>query len=147
MLGLSAHNPYGSPQSTNPFEKAESNVKNMKDKSKKKDNSADRRTRQQRSKEKKDRSGNKKNDAQDLLNSVKSQSLFSNYSSAIGGQKKDQQLLGERALTEFGSNFDLRRQSSAVSEISMNTQQNCVALEQQLQKYEADIRKHISIEH
>ena len=45
MLGLSAHNPYGSPQSTNPFEKAESNVKNMKDKSKKKDNSADRRTR------------------------------------------------------------------------------------------------------
>ena len=29
----------------------------------------------------------------------------------------------------------------------MNTQQNCVALETQLQKYEADIRKHISIEH
>ena len=29
----------------------------------------------------------------------------------------------------------------------MNTQQNCVALEAQLQKYEADIRKHISIEH
>ena len=45
MLGLSAHNPYGSPQSTNPFEKAESNVKNLKDKSKKKDSSADRRTR------------------------------------------------------------------------------------------------------
>lgn len=33
------------------------------------------------------------------------------------------------------------------SDISMNTQQNCVALEQQMVKYEADIRKHISIEH
>ena len=29
----------------------------------------------------------------------------------------------------------------------MNTHQNCVAMEQQLQKYEGDIRKHISIEH
>ena len=31
------------------------------------------------------------------------------------------QLLGERALTEFGSNFEPRR-SSVVSEASMNTQ-------------------------
>ena len=53
---------------------------------------------------------------------------------------------GERALTEFGSNFGPRR-DSVVSDASMNTQQNCVALEQQLQKYEGDIRKHISIEH
>lgn len=53
---------------------------------------------------------------------------------------------GERALTEFGSNFEPRR-DSVVSDASMNTQQNCVALEQQLQKYEGDIRKHISIEH
>ena len=45
LLGLSAHNPYGSPQSTNPFEKAESHVKNLKDKAKRKDDSNDRRTR------------------------------------------------------------------------------------------------------
>ena len=63
---------------------------------------------------------------------MKSQSLFSNYTSGIGDKKRGEQLLGERPLTEYGSNFDLRRNSSAVSEASMNTQQNCVALETQL---------------
>lgn len=38
-------------------------------------------------------------------------------------------LAGERALTEFGSNFEPRR-DSVMSDVSMNTQQNCVALEQ-----------------
>ena len=33
------------------------------------------------------------------------------------------------------------------SELSMNTVQNLGALESQIQQYEADIRKHISIEH
>lgn len=33
------------------------------------------------------------------------------------------------------------------SEFSMNTVQNLGALESQIQQYEADIRKHISIEH
>ena len=68
-----------------------------------------------------------------------SQSLFSN-------QGREVLLAGERALTEFGSNFDARRES-LTSEFSMNTHQNCAALETQLQKYEGDIRKHISIEH
>lgn len=63
------------------------------------------------------------------------------------GNNKEAYLAGERALTEFGSNFDVRRDSATMSDMSMNTQQNCVALEQQLQKYEGDIRKHISIEH
>ena len=31
-------------------------------------------------------------------------------------------LAGERALTEFGSNFEPQRDSSALSDISMNTQ-------------------------
>ena len=56
LLGLSAHNPYGSPQSTNPFDKAESHLKVPKDKDRKKETSNDRRTRDQRSKEKKKRS-------------------------------------------------------------------------------------------
>ena len=55
-------------------------------------------------------------------------------------------MAGERALTEFGSNFEPRRDST-LSDVSMNTHQNCAALEAQLQKYEGDIRKHISIEH
>jgi len=42
--------------------------------------------------------------------------------------------------------MDMRRHSLA-SDASMTTQENCKALEQQLQKYEGDIRKHISIEH
>ena len=58
-------------------------------------------------------------------------------------------MAGERARTELGSNFELNpmRRNSFTSEMSMNTQENCKALEQQLQKYEGDIRKHISIEH
>ena len=63
------------------------------------------------------------------------------------GNNGDAFLAGERALTEFGSNFEPRRDSVNMSDMSMTTQQNCVALEQQLQKYEGDIRKHISIEH
>lgn len=34
-----------------------------------------------------------------------------------------------------------------MSDFSLNTAQNLGALEQQICKYEADIRKHISIEH
>ena len=52
--------------------------------------------------------------------SVKSQSLFSNYISGMGDKKKDLKK-DDRALTDFESNFDLRRQSSAISEVSMNT--------------------------
>ena len=70
--------------------------------------------------------------------SIKSQSLFSNHAKGL--------LAGERARTELGSNFQPRR-NSFTSEMSMTTQENCKALELQLQKYEGDIRKHISIEH
>ena len=80
-------------------------------------------------------------------NSIKSQSLFSNHARNL--------LAGERARTELGSanlgeqypGGGMRRNSFTHSELSMNTQENCKALEQQLQKYEGDIRKHISIEH
>ena len=52
-------------------------------------------------------------------NNNTSQSLFSNYYSSKnkGGEVL---LAGERALTEFGSNFDARRES-LTSEFSMNT--------------------------
>ena len=80
-------------------------------------------------------------DVNDGAASIKSQSLFSNHARGL--------LAGERARTELGSNFELNpmRRNSFTSEMSMNTQENCKALEQQLQKYEGDIRKHISIEH
>ena len=72
--------------------------------------------------------------------SSKSQSLFSNPGHG-SGRAQD-----ERARTEQGSRLEHRR-SSMASEVSMTTQENCKAMEQQLQKYEGDIRKHISIEH
>lgn len=50
-------------------------------------------------------------------------------------------------MTEFDSAYEPSRPASVQSDATMNTQQNCVALELQLQKYEGDIRKHISIEH
>lgn len=79
--------------------------------------------------------------------SAKSESLFSNYTSGMPNSKKQNPAYGEYALTEYESGFDGQAHSSNLSEASMNTKQNCDALEQQLQKYEADIRKHISIEH
>ena len=48
--------------------------------------------------------------------------ILKNYNIGISKDNKGGiQLLGERALTEFGSNFEPRR-SSVVSEASMNTQ-------------------------
>ena len=49
----------------------------------------------------------------EVAHSIKSQSL----------------VVSERALTEFGSNFEPRR-DSLISDASMNTQQNCAAMEQ-----------------
>ena len=45
LLGLSAHNPYGSPQSTNPFDKADSHVRNLREDKRLNQTSAERRTR------------------------------------------------------------------------------------------------------
>ena len=71
--------------------------------------------------------------------SIKSYSILSDKDRA--------NLLGERARTELGSNLEPIRKNSIMSDVSMTTQENCKAIEQQLQKYEGDIRKHISIEH
>ena len=71
--------------------------------------------------------------------SIKSYTIFS--------EKDRRNLLGDRAHTELGSYFDINRKDSMMSDVSMTTQENCKAMEQQLQKYEGDIRKHISIEH
>lgn len=53
----------------------------------------------------------------------------------------------EHSLTEFGSSFQPEKSESVSDDQSMNTAQHNIALEQQLVKYEADIRRHISIEH
>jgi len=70
----------------------------------------------------------------------KSESFFSNPGHGSGRVQE------ERARTEQGSRVE-HRQNSMTSALSMTTQENCRAMEQQLQKYEGDIRKHISIEH
>ena len=56
--------------------------------------------------------------------------LIGNLNVSTGKNRGGEMLLaGERALTEFGSNFEPRR-DSLQSDVSMNTQQNCAALEQ-----------------
>ena len=59
-----------------------------------------------------------------------------------GSSAKNKEKKSRDKSNKFGNH-----ESTAFLDESMNTQQNNIVMETQIQKYEADIRKHISIEH